>query len=129
MLQGKRIGLSILDTGNNWCFIIDEFGLHFTGYESRPCDVHIRGSLVDFLRLAMRLDDPDTLFFNRRLIIEGQTETGLAIKNMIDSMDIDWSDRMEESLGPVISGYISTLVIRTGLKDFARKQILHALSE
>lgn len=52
--HGKRIGISIADTGNHWCFLIDEFGLHSVGVNSKLCDVHVRGSLLDFLRLAMR---------------------------------------------------------------------------
>ena len=40
--------------------------------------------------LATRHADPDTLFFQRRLRVEGDTELGLAIKNTMDGMD--WDD-------------------------------------
>ena len=39
--------------------------------------------------MLLRQEDPDTLFFNRRLKIEGDTELGLVVKNLLDS--IDWS--------------------------------------
>ena len=42
-----------------------------------------------FLLLASRQEDPDTLFFRRRLVIEGDTELGLAVKNLVDSLDPD----------------------------------------
>ena len=32
-------------------------------------------------------DDPDTLFFNRDLSIEGDTELGLVVKNMLDAVE------------------------------------------
>ena len=34
---------------------------------------------------GLRLEDPDTLFFSRRLVIEGDTELGLALKNALDA--------------------------------------------
>jgi predicted lipid carrier protein YhbT len=40
--------------------------------------------------LATRRADPDTLFFQRRIRVEGDTELGLGIKNTMDSMD--WDD-------------------------------------
>ncbi|MNP62413.1 SCP-2 sterol transfer family protein [compost metagenome] len=52
----------------------------------RP-SVTIRGNWRDFVLLASRHEDPDTLFFRRRLVIEGDTELGLAVKNLIDSLD------------------------------------------
>lgn len=54
---------------------------------TRP-DVSIGGNLNEFIRLAARMEDPDTLFFQRRLTIEGDTEMGLEIKNLIDSIDM-----------------------------------------
>ena len=52
-------------------------------------DVIIRASLRDYLALALRREDPDTLFFTRRLAIEGDTELGLVVKNTLDAVDWD----------------------------------------
>lgn len=54
-----------------------------------PGEATIRGSLSAFRTLAARRQDPDQLFFQRRLVIEGDTELGLALKNLLDSLD--WS--------------------------------------
>ena len=43
----------------------------------------------DLARLALRLEDPDTLFFNRRLLIEGDTDLGLRVKNMLDAVELE----------------------------------------
>ena len=61
-------------------------------------EVTIRACAWDFYRLARRLEDPDTLFFSRRLSIDGDTELGLLVKNALDA--IDWS-RLS-GRGPVI---------------------------
>lgn len=46
----------------------------------------LRAKLDDFLALALRREDPDSLFFTRRLVVEGDTETGLALKNALDAL-------------------------------------------
>jgi predicted lipid carrier protein YhbT len=51
-------------------------------------DVTFIACAADFLLLATRRSDPDTLFFDRRLLIEGDTETGLRLKNMLDAIEL-----------------------------------------
>ena len=58
-----------------------------------PGDATIRGSLAAFKTLAERQQDPDQLFFQRLLIIEGDTELGLALKNLLDSLEWRFSIR------------------------------------
>jgi predicted lipid carrier protein YhbT len=50
--------------------------------------------LYDLGRLAARKEDPDTLFFSRRLVMEGDTELGLLIKNTLDAIDGTLFDRL-----------------------------------
>jgi predicted lipid carrier protein YhbT len=50
-------------------------------------DLIISASAYDFYLLAMRKEDPDTLFFNRRLVVEGDTELGLIAKNTLDAIE------------------------------------------
>lgn len=58
-----------------------------------PGEATIRGSLSAFKILSERRQDPDQLFFQRRLVIEGDTELGLALKNLLDSLEWDLSLR------------------------------------
>lgn len=51
-------------------------------------DLTLRADASSFLRLLARQEDPDTLFFNRELTIEGDTELGLIVKNMLDAVDL-----------------------------------------
>ena len=52
-----------------------------------PGEATIRGSLTAFRTLAERRQDPDQLFFQRKLVIEGDTELGLGVKNLLDSLE------------------------------------------
>lgn len=52
-----------------------------------PGEATIRGSLAAFKTLAEREQDPDQLFFQRQLVMEGDTELGLGLKNLLDSLE------------------------------------------
>ena len=54
---------------------------------ARP-DLTISATGPDFLRIARRQEDPDTLFFSRRLGMEGDTELGLVVKNTLDALEL-----------------------------------------
>jgi predicted lipid carrier protein YhbT len=59
-------------------------------------DLSIDGKVYEFLLLATRREDPDTLFFNRRLRLGGNTELGLNVKNFLDGLEL------EDRLGPLL---------------------------
>lgn len=86
-LEGNWMRLEVADLKLAWCLSCDRKKLRIA--EEAPVQVTIRGNWREFLLLASRQEDPDTLFFRRRLVIEGDTELGLSIKNLIDSLDPD----------------------------------------
>jgi len=56
---------------------------------SEIADVSFSGNTNDLVLIATRRQDPDTLFFQRKLIVEGDTELGLCVKNLMDSIDLE----------------------------------------
>jgi len=87
-LEGATLGIEISDLDYLW--VLSKRGAKLViGRKRSVPDVTIRGGSHDFLLLAGRREDPDTLFFQRRLVIEGDTELGLQAKNLIDSIDLD----------------------------------------
>ena len=104
-LEGAKIRIKITDLCMDW--LISVGSDRFTPIERElDADVCISGECPDFILLATRQADPDTLFFQRRIRIEGDTELGLGVKNTMDSMD--WDDlpmplrRLLQSVGLVI---------------------------
>lgn len=87
VLEGNWMRLEVADLGLAWCLTCEQQRLRIS--EHAVAKVTIRGNWREFLLLASRQEDPDTLFFRRRLVIEGDTELGLAVKNLIDSLDPD----------------------------------------
>jgi predicted lipid carrier protein YhbT len=96
-LNGKTIGLHITDAPTLIRFRIEDGRL--ARHDGTASDVTIRGALDEFWRLATRAEDPDTLFFSRRLAIEGDTETGLHVKNLLDALDYDIEAHVRAVLG------------------------------
>jgi len=82
-LRGKVIKLELAGTGIGPQLTLCPLGL--APALGKP-DVTVRASLADYLALALRREDPDTLFFSRRLVLEGDTELGVALKNALDSL-------------------------------------------
>ena len=61
-----------------------------------------------FLELISRQKDPDTLFFQRKIKMQGSTELGLYVKNFLDSFEVEshWlslkTDQLLQSSYPLL---------------------------
>ncbi len=88
MMDGRTLLIEVQDAGARMCVRYRSGLFHPVFALPEAADVTIRASLSAFLQLISRQEDPDTLFFNRELSIEGDTELGLVTKNMLDA--IDW---------------------------------------
>lgn len=94
-LQGRVMRILVTDA---------RLTFHITLRNNRLCvvsaqqavDLSISGCVYDFLLLATRREDADTLFFNRRLKLGGDTELGLYVKNFLDALEL------EDRLGPLL---------------------------
>ena len=86
-LTDKTVSLEASDLGTRVRVAYD--GNRFTAYAGgAPADLTVRSSVSGYLALALRREDPDTLFFTRRLVMTGDTELGLVVKNALDA--ISW---------------------------------------
>jgi predicted lipid carrier protein YhbT len=87
LLQGRKLCLQVKDARLRFDFTWNgqRFGALPRQAES---ELTISATGPDFVRLARRQEDPDTLFFSRRLSIEGDTELGLVVKNTLDALEL-----------------------------------------
>lgn len=99
-LQGKIVNISIQDAGIEYCFTLTESRLAAADKNHSP-DLTLQGTVYNYLLLASRQEDTDTLFFSRRLHMQGDTELGLYVKNFLDGMDMD---------SHMISAYLESLL-------------------
>lgn len=89
-LTGRHLQMRVLDAGLRLDFTLADRGFRrvVTRADAKP-DLIISATLRDYLALALREEDPDTLFFSRRLKMEGDTDLGLLVKNTLDAVDWD----------------------------------------
>jgi predicted lipid carrier protein YhbT len=113
-LEGKRLCLAVLDTGSEWRFRVSGNRL-YPDPESGPWDARISGNLTDLLLLATRSEDPDTLFFARRLNLEGDTETALYVKNFLDALELDRDAHLQSVIGPQRAAMVVAALERCAL--------------
>ncbi|MDH5612880.1 MAG: SCP2 sterol-binding domain-containing protein [Gammaproteobacteria bacterium] len=89
-LQDRSVAIEVSDLGLSYQLMLSGNRLMGANIHAEN-DLTIRASLYDFMSMASRQVDPDTLVFQRRLVMEGDTELGLALKNYLDGMDIEAS--------------------------------------
>lgn len=117
-LDGKRLAIRIKDTRTELLFRIQGNQLKRQPKSSAQAwDVRISGKLGDFWQLASRCEDPDTLFFNRSLAIEGETEAGLYLKNLLDGLDFDLQMHLDAVLGKSVGHTLGRVLNRSGLQQ------------
>lgn len=87
LLEGREFAICVEDLGLQLGFTQTAGRLQVTSGDS--ADALIRGPAAAFTWLAAKRADPDTLFFHRHLVMEGDTELGLTIKNLLDATDLD----------------------------------------
>ncbi len=87
-LQDKYLEINITDINARWYFTYSTTG-NIEIVEHAIPNVCIQGKLNSFILLTAQKEDPDTLFFQRQLVIEGDTDLGLQIKNLLDSIEVE----------------------------------------
>lgn len=90
-LIGKRLMIRVRDAGLSLRFTMGRRNFH-PSFDPRTPDLCITARARDFLALMAREEDADTLFFSRRLIMEGDTDLGLLVKNTLDTVELPQID-------------------------------------
>ncbi|MGL5954919.1 MAG: ubiquinone anaerobic biosynthesis accessory factor UbiT [Providencia rustigianii] len=86
-LESKWLKVEINDLELVWFISLQE-GQLVVQKHAEP-DVSVSANANDLILIAARKEDPDTLFFQRRLVIEGDTELGLYVKNLMDVFELE----------------------------------------
>lgn len=84
-LQDRRLGIEVSDLGLRWVVSLCAGRMQVCAPET-SAEATVRGSATDLLLLASRREDADTLFFQRRLVLTGDTELGLTARNLLDQL-------------------------------------------
>nr|WP_240457104.1 SCP2 domain-containing protein [Vibrio neptunius] len=122
-LQDKWLKIEIKDMHLSWCLSYQKDKLIVANAQVEE-DIAFRGNLNDLVLIAGRKEDPDTLFFQRRLSIEGDTELGLEIKNLMDSIDFEQLPKPLQTLLNQLADFV-----QKGLQSpIAQSEVINANS-
>ena len=86
-LEGQPVRIRVIDAGASADVVLR--GGRFRAAPARgEAALTLSATVSAFLQMLTRQEDPDTLFFHRRLAIEGDTELGLLVKNLLDRIEL-----------------------------------------
>ncbi|MDI3198311.1 SCP2 domain-containing protein [Serratia ureilytica] len=86
-LESRWLKIEVRDLALQWFMTVENDKLVVS--QHAEADVSFSGDANDLILIAARKQDPDTLFFQRRLQIEGDTELGLYVKNLMDAIELE----------------------------------------
>ncbi len=107
-LQENWVLIEITDINLSFSLGLENNQLTYNQY-NQPVDLSISAKSCDFLDMVSKQKDPDTLFFQRKIKMQGSTELGLFVKNFLDAFDVDsnWvsqkTDRILQTTYPLLS--------------------------
>ena len=84
-LSGHCVAVVLTDLGLTMRLQLGGSGFALAPREAAPA-LTIAAALPIYLRLLRGQDDADRLFFERSLVMEGDTELGLVLKNTLDAL-------------------------------------------
>lgn len=85
-LEGKEILIYITDIRKGYSLSIKDLLLQIKAKEERNPDVAIKGDTDTFLGLLRGRLDPDSVFFNRSLKVDGDATTLVLFKNLLETI-------------------------------------------
>jgi predicted lipid carrier protein YhbT len=84
-LTGQTVEVCVSDFGLRCRLVLDAHGFA-PGRPAGAVRLRVAAPARAFWRLAAGEEDADTLFFERALVMEGDTEYGLLLKNTLDAI-------------------------------------------
>lgn len=89
-LQGQTVEIELQELGARVRLRLGDRGFHAAGEGGVP-HLRLRARADALWRLLRGEDDADRLFFDGALVMEGDTEYGLILKNTLDAIGPLWS--------------------------------------
>lgn len=84
-LSGRDVAIDVTDLGLSMRLRLSDRGFGLAPGRG-PVALRIAAAAPTYWRLLRGQDDADRLFFERQLVMEGDTEMGLVLKNALDAI-------------------------------------------
>ncbi len=125
-ISGKRFLFRTPDSEIELFMYVDQHGIHIQPHTQEVADVTICGDLMALTALCLGLEDTDSLFFSRRLLLTGDTSTGLMFKNILANLDFDLRSELSLKLGERTADMVWRVATQaTNAVEFLDQQVAH----
>lgn len=91
-LAERWVRIEVTDLGLKFCISVQSESQRMRFQVTPECvqpAVFMRVDWSALLQLSTQQVDPDTLFFRRKLLLTGDTELGLQVKNLLDTIELE----------------------------------------
>ncbi|MBF0621479.1 MAG: SCP2 sterol-binding domain-containing protein [Magnetococcales bacterium] len=110
-LADKVFQFDVFDLEQDYYMLVDHDGaVRIHTYSDSMPNVTMAGKSDAFIALLFQTEDPDSLFFSRKLELSGETDTGLLFKNILDNVDIDWDKELKQVFTPLMGGVLARML-------------------
>jgi O2-independent ubiquinone biosynthesis accessory factor UbiT len=86
-LEGRVVQIKVSDAGLSYSLTMKQGAIAEAGVQ--VAELTITGTVYDYLLLISGREDPDTLFFQRHLVMDGDTGLGVHLKNMLAAIEME----------------------------------------
>jgi len=108
-LTGKVVGIELLGLNLKFYLLPDSVDLQLRAEFDGEVDVWLRGAPLSMMRMGLGGDQQQALF-SGDVEIEGDTETGQHIRDIMNNLDLDWEEQIAKLVGDVVGHKIGNVV-------------------
>ncbi len=85
-VDGKVFRFEASDIGKSFNLVIEDNDIKVVPHVGRAPDVTMKGTMAVLVSVLLGREDPDTVFFSRKLEISGDTAVAIHFKNLLASL-------------------------------------------
>lgn len=112
VLEGKTLKIIISPLDVYFFMHIEEGRMCLLDEVSYPIDTTIHSSPLGLIRLSLLPVSKARSLFNDSIRMSGDIETGQQIKQLFDSLEIDWEGHLARFTGDVIAHQVGSMLTR-----------------
>jgi predicted lipid carrier protein YhbT len=102
-LEGQAVRISVTDAGFEFVFRVSR-GRCVALDDAQAPGLRVAATAADFAAVAAGTIDSDTLFFQRRLVLEGDVELATMVRNTLDALEFPQLRRLLRGMLDLMPG-------------------------
>lgn len=110
-MTGKVIAMDITGLGMSLYFLPGPDGIQVLSHYEGEADTRLRGSPLGLARMS--LGSRDDALFEGAVDLQGDTDTGQQLQDILSGTDWDWEEQLSRFTGDIVAHQVGVLARRT----------------